>query len=638
MNKKNISPESVFNMYEKGVTYKRSEKLYQMAEQNENFYASIQWKGVTAKNMPKPTLNFIPQVVDTKISFVISDSIKLLRKPDEISAFEEDEVVKKAADVFTQLDKKNWERSDIGTSTDMKGMNQRLLFDAALTGIGVSFWYWDKNIRTGNSFTTSGDFIGELIDMTNFYVSNPNEVDVQKQEYVILSSRMSVSRARKLASDKGVSDDDLRKITSTSDQDEEGFSKSQNQQNDGDETGQTTVLLKLWKDDDTGTVHFIRSSKEVLFGEPIDTKLRIFPIAIMQWRPRKRFIYGTAEVTDMITNQQAVNKLQALRILSTMLTAAPKGVYNKNKVKGVTNLVGGMIGVDGDGDINNVMKYVQPSQITLDIDKASNAMVTMTREFKGLNENALGISRPENTSALLAQQKASSVPHENIKRRFHGYVKDVGEIWGEFYRTQYDLKRKIVDEEKNEIIEFVGTDYKDVFLKTSVDVGSDNQYDDLAGLQILKELVATKDISVTQYLERIPKNLIPDQVKLIGELGGDTRIAQEFKYEMMARTLESLDDEMKAKIMNLKEDKREEVIMQLALENKPQAPQAPQQQQQAQQQQQRQQQNIRPEQARQQADKQTNPNRGNEAVQRVANNRATKADPSDRVKQSINNR
>ena len=47
-----------------------------------------------------------------------------------------------------------------------------VLLDAALTGDGVFFTYWDSSIGTGQAFT--GDFVTETLDATNLFVSNVN--------------------------------------------------------------------------------------------------------------------------------------------------------------------------------------------------------------------------------------------------------------------------------------------------------------------------------------------------------------------------------------------------------------------------------------------------------------------------------
>lgn len=588
--KKKQDPQAIWKDYENGKNYKSGENLYNIIARNERFYAGDQFKGIKDNILNPVTLNFLEQLVDVKVSTIMANQITIHRRPDELS--EKNPIVEKAAKVFQESDKKNWER------LKMDSMNEEGLLDAALSGLLVSYWYWDEDLISGNGFKIKGDFCGELIDSINLYVSNPNETDIQKQDWLILSFRKSVKQVKELAKKYGKSDVEIEMIKGDEDFVYEGFDKAQNEQ-DSSKHQNTTMLLKLWKDTGTKKIMFCKAVKELTIVEET-TELSRYPVAIMPWKLRKRFIYGNAEITNIISNQQHVNKLESMRQLNAQLFAIPKVGFNKNMISGITNQVGAVHPVNAEPgtDISKAIHYWQPTQMTLDVDKAIESTITKTREFKGINENVIGAEKPDNYSAILAQQRAAGVPLETIKRRFYQYIEDVALIWLDFYKNKYKLTRRIVvEDEENldpngepikEAMDFTGIDYADIDLKTAIDVGASTQYSEIISMQVLDNLLDKQRIDILQYLERYPKNIIPQQQKLIDELKQRMQQqmemqqqamqqqqdmamqgqmiqqqSQDQQFEKMAQWLQQQPKEVQQKIMQLPEEEQPKVIMQL---------------------------------------------------------------------------
>lgn len=503
-------PSKLWNDYENGKNYKSGENLYNIIRRNENYYAGDQWKGVKNTELPTPVFNFLEQLVDVKVSSVMANQITIHRRADELS--EEDEVINLATKAFMDSDKKNWER------VKMDAMNEEVLLDGAISGLGLTHWYWNEDLISGNTFLTKGDFEGETIDSINTYFSNPNDVKIQNQDWIIISLRKTLKQVKDMAKAYGKSESEIASIKGDEDTVYEGFDKAQNEQ-DGvkDASNQVTVLLKYWKNKDTNTIWFCKATKELVLIEE-DTELERYPIALMQWKTRKRFIYGNAEITYIIANQQHVNKMEAMRQLHAQLMAIPKVGYNKNMINGFSNQVGGVLPIEANPgeDLSNAIHYFQPTQMTMDVDKSIESTISKTREFKGVNENVIGEGRADNTSAIIAQQRAAGVPLESVKRRFYQYLEDVALIWLDFYKHKYKLTRRLKDEEGN-TISFTGTEYKDIDLKTSIDVGTSSQWSDVLSAQVLDTLLNSGHLNIVQFLERYPKNIIPMQDKLIEE-------------------------------------------------------------------------------------------------------------------------
>ena len=509
-------PRDIWAKFTNGKNYKSGEKMYDIIRRNEEYYAGEQWRGVEAKGLPTPVLNFLEQLVDVKVSTLMSNELTIHRRPSDLT--DDDYLATLAAKAFNLMDKRNWDR------LRMEQINEQVLLDGALSGLGATYWYWDNDIRYGNNFRIAGDIKCEVLDSVNLYVSNPNDDCIQNQDWVIISSRKTVPQARKMAKKAGLKQSEIDMIQGDEDTVYEAFEKAQNEQDSEKGSQYVTVLTYFYKKYNEETekieVYFCRSIQNVMIQKETPTELQRYPIAIMQWKRRKRFIYGTAEITSIIANQQHINKMEAMRQLHAQLMAIPKVGYNRNMIAGMTNTVGGILPINaqpGD-DISKAIHYWQPTAMSIDVDKSIESTLQKTREYKGINDNVIGAAKAENTSAIIAQQRAAGVPLESVKRRFWHYLRDVALLWNEFYTTKYNTPRIVSDIETGEKIMFTGTEFKDVILDTMIDVGASTQWSDALSAETLDRLLDRGHIDIKHYLQRYPKNIIPDQDKLIEDI------------------------------------------------------------------------------------------------------------------------
>jgi len=512
----------VWSDYDNAKNYKSGENIYNITRRNERYYAGDQWRGVKRGDLNTLTFNFIEQLVDVKVSTLMSNPLTITRKADDIDA--EDSKPAQLAKAMGLMDKKNWERLKTDT------LNEEMLLKCALSGLGGTYWYWDNTIKTGNDFVSAGDFKADTVDAIDVYVANPNGECIQKQDWVILAMRMTVMQAKKMAKEDGVSEDNIMLIKGDEDTTYEGYDKTENEQDSDKETSnQVTVLLKFMKKD--GKVLFTKATKDVEFKKDIDTGLTRYPIAIMNWKKRQKFIYGTAEPTYLIQNQQSANKLASIRDLSAQLMGMPKIAYNRNSIANVSNRAGGTYGIDvpAGTPVSGMIQYLQPTSTGVDFDKSIDTNINLSKQLKGINDNVVGASRPENTSAIIAQQRAAGVPLESIKRRLWQYIEDVALIWQDFYENKYDMTRKLVDDDGNEI-EFIGTEAKDVYLKTKVDVGESLQITEETTLNQIDQWLQNGFITFPQYLKLFPKNLVPGTNDLMEEVKGQAEGQQSQEF------------------------------------------------------------------------------------------------------------
>ena len=552
-----VDPQLVWKDLEQGRNYKSAERQYDIIRRNERMYVGDQWKGINSKNLHKTTYNFLGQLVDVKVASVMANLLTINRRADDLDA--DDERIQTAARAFELADKKNWDRMK------MDNMNEQVLLDSALAGIGCSYWFWDDDIKTGNTFISKGDIKGELLDSVSLYVSNPNEVDIQKQDWIIISIRKTIKQLKEMAKRNGVPEDQIEMIKGDETRTYEAYDKAQNDQdNIKQNSDQGTLNIRFWKED--GKVFFAKTSTHVIIKDKTDSELTRYPTAIMTWKPRKRFIYGEAEITHIISNQLVVNKQESIRHLHAMLMGIPKVIVNETVVNGFTNAVGAVhkAKLPPGSPVSNAIAYIQPTQMTIDVDKSIEEGIDRTQSLHGVNRNILGAARPENAQAQLTQIKQSNIPLESIRRRFHQYIEDVALIWLDFYQHKYKLVRRIADEEGNRI-DFTGVDFADVYLKTSIDVGADTQWSEIIQFQALNDMFdrGIFEGNPLAYVERLPANLINKQQELIEEFGGGEEAVdedQQMMFELMRMFLMQQPQEIQQQIQQLPPEQQEEAV------------------------------------------------------------------------------
>lgn len=111
----------------------------------------------------------------------------------------------------------------------------------------------------------------------------------------------------------------------------------------------------------------------------------------------------------------------------------------RTRISKWNNGVGQAIGVNG-GDVSSVAKAIDPATISPQISQFIESAINYTKEFMGATDAALGDTRPDNTSAIIALQKASSVPMELTKQNLFQCIEDLGNIWLDMMRVYYGTR------------------------------------------------------------------------------------------------------------------------------------------------------------------------------------------------------
>ena len=539
------TPEKIWLSYTKGVNYNHSLLLYDRVKKSENFYLGKQWEGLNAPDLEQPVLNFLRPATTYMISMLVSDDVGVsidtfgnaasgnggtgfsgaptggMESAGTIGNSGTIDPLAGASGAGMHGGMETMERPalpDVGKllaqeiervieRTKAKSKNRDALRNAAVDGDCCFFLRFD----VGDNPNDPGEIVIDQVDNTNIIFGNPFVDYVQEQPYLIVVKRAPLKSVRSEAKRTGVKD--WENIVPDDDPNYYG------EDTVADES-LVTVLIKLWKDEE-GFVHFCKTTQNVMLKADTNLGYRLYPVAYMSWEKIKNSYHGMPAITPgVIANQIYVNTLWALFMIHCKQMAFPKMFYDRTKIKQWTNKVGQAIGVTGDPNLAVAGGFRAPDfseQALLLVEKT----MQYTREFMGVSDAALGNVKPDNTSAIIAVQKASATPLELQRLSFYQFVEDYVRIIMDIIRTDYGLRwvryRDDADTEVEALVDFSSLPYDAMDLK--VEVGSAAYWSELTQIQTTDNLFAKGVITdAVTYLEAIPDAYVKNKQKIIDQL------------------------------------------------------------------------------------------------------------------------
>ncbi len=517
-----LTPKEIFEEYENANEYKASigeRGIYEQSKMNERFFVGDQWHGVQAGNSrPLVRRNVIKRIGEYKISTVCASPMTVNYSAEGFSdVFLEDDTLS----LETKNVMKNLTDYFLTTAERLKlnELASDAVRNAYISGTSFIYTYWNNNIETGlfaDSMRTSkvmGDISASVLDVVNVILGEPNNSDIQSQPYIIIAQRMTKGEAMRQAEKN-------RELISGND----NFSPGDRGEKEPDDSTRVTVLTKFFKDYSTGTpvVKAIRVTENAVIKDIWDTKLRLYPLAKYIWTPRFSCGYGDSEITYLIPNQIAINRALSAAVWSTMITGMPKIIVNRDLVPdGVNNDPGQILNLNGgvDYDVQKAIAYVQPPQFASQLQSVVNDIAEATLSDSGANDAALGDLRPDNASAIISIREAALVPMQTYKNRYYAFIEEIARIWADFWVNMYGQRPlKVKDEEGTKYVPFDGEKCKNLVINARVDVGASTLWGEAVVTSSLGNLFEKGVISAKDYLERLPKGIIPDVTGLINNL------------------------------------------------------------------------------------------------------------------------
>lgn len=512
MNDMHCTCKDVWYQYELGRQFNNQQDLEDKVRTNENFFIGRQWEGVESNGLPTPVFNFLKRVVLFIVAGITSDNLKLNASP--LGSAPVDLTKKQLIDTV------NKEFESLFELNKIVNLLRVYMRNAAVDGDGCTYSYWNPDIETGQ--TAKGAICTEIIENTRIFFGNPNDRRVQKQPYIIIQSREISEMLEHRAYVDGDIEEDIH-ITPDNDD------INQDSRNYTDD--KTTVLLKMWRDCDTGTIWAVECTRDRIIREPWDMGIKLYPVTWLNWDYCQDNYHGQAMISGLIPNQIFVNKLYAMSMISLMTTAYPKIVYDKNRIHKWDNRVGAAIPVVG-GNVADVAKIIDPAQISPQIAQFIQMAIDHTQTFQGATNVALGDTRPDNTSAIIALQRAASTPSEITKQNLYETVEDLGRIYIEFMGENYGKREVevVIPDEMAPLASFIGKapgqsipakidfgQLKKIRLSTKLDVGASSYWSEIAAMQTLDNLLMQNKIDLIDYLERVPNGYITKREELIAK-------------------------------------------------------------------------------------------------------------------------
>ena len=535
--------KKVFSEYENGKEFKENigkNGLYRQNKINERFYRGDQWHGADIGNMPKARLNVIKRIGEYKIANIASNKIAAQYSAEGInSPLDESEI--KTDTILPTEEGKSTDEVEINLvmraiSSYFKTTCERIKFDtlkarvakkAFISGTSILYIFWNSNIRTGiyaDELGTSqvlGDIDAEIIDIENFYPSDPNEENINQMDSIIISQRVPAEKLKAEAKRNGIPKSDIENIKG--DNTDLSYSAGDRSEDEIESLNKVTVLTKFFKvenEDGTYNIHAVKCTENCLIRDEYDTGLKNYPFAKFSWEDVDNSFYGDSEVTYLVPNQIAINRMISAAIWAAIMTGMPITLINKELItSSITNEPGQIIEVANVNDLRSAMQYVTPPQFYGEFMNLSQNLRENTLSDSGANQAALGDMRPDNMSAIITVREAAQAPLQTIQNKFYQFCEDAARIMAEFWIGYYGTRKiKMQDNSGVWYLPINADRYRDLIISVKIDVGPGSMWSELQTVSTLDNLLEKGIIDVIQYLERLPKGYVPELNKLLEEL------------------------------------------------------------------------------------------------------------------------
>lgn len=512
--------EDVKKKYHRGVRFKQQIGLFDTVTENENFFIGKQWEGVESNGLPTPVFNMLKRVIMFQVASITSDNIaargSALVCTETKTKAEVDKVLQIVNDELVRI----FERNSLPALLRVYARN------AAVDGDGCLYTYFDPDAETGQK--VKGEIVTEIVENTRVHFGNPNDRGVQRQPYIIIQRRLPVEDVKWQAEQNDIPEDEIEQITP----DEDDHYTEADSYNDE----RVTLLLYFWRDRKTGHIWKMECTEKAMVSKPVDTETKLYPVTWLCWDYVQDRMHGQAAITGLIPNQKFINRLFAMVMLSLMTTAFPKIIYDRTRLRSWDARVGATIAVNG-GDMNTVARIMDPPAISPQVSQFIEAAIQYTQNFLGASDVAMGDARPDNTSAIVALQRAANTPLELTKQNLYQSVEELCRIYIDQMRAFYG-KRKVEQvgiegaaeqvEQPFGVMDVVdakflvdfdfGKELSDLPMVIKLDVGASSYWSEIAAMQTLDNLLMQKQITILDYLERVPSGYIPKKQELIDAL------------------------------------------------------------------------------------------------------------------------
>lgn len=431
MRPEELPKTSIWVLYEKGRNFNRMRSMYSDTDKNYRMYNGDQWYGLKVKGIEPIQLNIIKPIVKYKVSTINNNYYLPVFSADNFDNKEFKEVAIKTCELLNKFASKVWEKD----SMDHKA--RAISKHSAINDECPVYVTYDNETNMP---------IHEILSKNDIYYGNENDSDIQNQPFILIKQRKPVINLIKMAEAEGVSGDKLQYIIGDNDTFEEAGDSAKDELDD-----MCTLVTKLYKKD--GKVYYSQATKFCTIKEDEDTGLTLYPVAHMLWEEKEGSARGEGEVRFLIPNQLEINKTIMRRLISAKNTAYPQKIVDVSKIQNpsAVDKVGTTIKVNGQAvdDVRKAFGIITPAQMSTDVEKVMNELISTTRELAGAGDIATGDVNPEAASgkAILAIQQASQMPTTEQTLALKTTLEDLARIWLDMWKT-YATDGLVIDYEE----------------------------------------------------------------------------------------------------------------------------------------------------------------------------------------------
>ena len=556
MNLEDIKQTELWTLYEQGRDYCRLTGMFRDTDTNYRMYNGNQWEGLITSGIEPIQENFIKPIVKYKVGNINANLWQINFSSENFEHKEFRETAEKTCEMLNTKARKVWEKD----SLDYKV--RKIAKDSAINDEGIMYVTYDEENQMP---------INEIISKNDIFYGNENDSDIQSQPYIIIKRRLPVYNVQEMALSMGVSEEKINRIIGDNDNFEEAGESAKYEKDN-----MCTVVTKMYKEN--GTVHFATSTKYLDIKEDTDTGLTLYPVAHMIWEEKEGSARGEGEVRHLIPNQIETNKILMRSALVVKLTAYQTKIVNREKIAnaGDINKIGATLYTRGGQtveDVNKIVGYIPPAQMSPDVEKLRNELIKTTRELAGAGEIATGEVNPESASgrAILAVQQAAQQPLVEQLSSLKAFIEDLARIWLDHLTTYsmegLTLEEEYVDpatnEESVQLVEVPQMVLEQLKATVKVDVTPKGAYDKYARELSLENMFKAGMFNIEKLPElKVYVRLLPDDsvspkpeleeaIKLMEEEQERIAIIQEEARIMQQRANQFLSEDPEAQISQI---------------------------------------------------------------------------------------
>ena len=526
-----LKQTDIWTLYEQSRNYCRLINMYTDTDKNYRFYNGDQWDGLKIKGIEPVQLNFIKAIVKYKIGNINSNLWAANFSSENFENKEFRKVAERTCEMLNKKASKIWEKDGL----DLK--IRKVTKDAAINDEGIMYVNYDMENQTP---------INEIISKNDIYFGNENDSDIQRQPYILIKQRLPVIEVQAMAIAEGVSEEQAKYILGDNDTFEESGEAAKLEKDN-----MCTVITKFYREN--GTVHFAKSVKYVEIKKDTDSGLTLYPVAHMIWEEKEGSARGEGEVRRHIPNQIEVNKTIMRRLIAVKNTAYPQKIVNTDKIMNpsAVDQVGATLKTKGGmsvEDVRNIFATVQPAQMSSDVEKVQNELISITRELAGAGDIATGDVNPEDASgkAILAVQQAAQQPLVEQLSSLKAFIEDLVRVWLDMFMVYSEegitLEETVTDpntgEETTQLVTVPQTVMQELQATVKVDITPKGAFDKFAQEVSLENLLKAGYFNI----ERL------NELKIYVKLLDDDSVMPKAKLEEAIELME--EEQRKIAIIN----------------------------------------------------------------------------------------